>query len=430
MESTTGAVIINVKNSWVLYDVANSAYILFVLSIIPIYFHQIAQEGGLSESEYLTFWSASVSIVTFAMLFFGPFCGTLSDRQGWRKPVLITLVVIGAVSCALLGFIEMWVLFLLVLCIGKIAFYASLVVYDGMLIDVAKDEEMDALSSKGYALGYIGSCIPFAVCLVFIALSDFTDMLPTIFTMQQAVVLSLILVGVWWVVMSLPLFKNYEQVHYRKVSMRNPRKSFLRFISTFKEIAKNKAMFFFMIAFFFYIDGVNTVMEMATAYGESLGIDSVGLLGGLLLTQIVAFPATIFMNKLAFRFGTHRIIVASILGYLAISMFAFFLESVEQFFILAFAVGLFQGTIQALSRSYFGRMVTKDDAGEYFGILDIFGKGSTIIGTALIALLTLFIDDQRVMVYVLIAVFLIGLFMFWLSIREKIYDNPATTTKE
>jgi UMF1 family MFS transporter len=320
----------------------------------------------------------------------------------------------------------MWVLFLLVLCIGKIAFYASLVVYDGMLIDVARDEEMDALSSKGYALGYIGSCIPFAVCLVFIALSDFTDMLPTIFTMQQAVVLSLILVGVWWVVMSLPLFKNYEQVHYRKVSMRNPRKSFLRFISTFKEIAKNKAMFFFMIAFFFYIDGVNTVMEMATAYGESLGIDSVGLLGGLLLTQIVAFPATIFMNKLAFRFGTHRIIVASILGYLAISMFAFFLESVEQFFILAFAVGLFQGTIQALSRSYFGRMVTKDDAGEYFGILDIFGKGSTIIGTALIALLTLFIDDQRVMVYVLIAVFLIGLFMFWLSIREKIYDNPAT----
>lgn len=424
-----GAVSIDVKNSWVLYDVANSAYILFVLSIIPIYFNKLAQEGGLEESEYLAFWAASVSLVTFAMLFFGPFCGTLSDRQGWRKPVLITLVIIGAVTCVLLGFIQMWALFLVVLCLGKVAFYASLVVYDGMLVDVAKDEEMDHLSSKGYAIGYIGSCIPFAFCLVFMVLSDFIDMGPNIFTTQQAVILSLILVGAWWVIMSLPLFRNYEQVHYRKVSMRRPSKSVKRFIHTFKDIASNKAMLFFMIAFLFYIDGVNTVMEMATAYGKALDLGDIGLLGGLLLTQIVAFPATIFMNKMAFRFGTHRIIIVSIVGYLCISVFAYFLSNMVEFFILAFAVGLFQGTIQALSRSYFGRMVPKDDTGEYFGILDIFGKGSTIIGTASIAILTTFFREPRMMVFVLIAVFLIGLILFLLSNKYAIYDNPATKSE-
>ena len=412
-----------------MYDVANSAYILFVLSIIPIYFNKLAAEGGLNESEYLAFWAASVSLVTFAMLFFGPLCGTLSDRQGWRKPVLITLVVIGAVTCVLLGFIQMWAIFLFVLCIGKVAFYSSLVVYDGMLVDVAKDEEMDQLSSKGYALGYIGSCIPFAVCLVFMVMSDFIDMGPTIFTTQQAVILSLVVVGAWWVIMSLPLFRNYEQIHYRKVSMRSPGKSFKRFMHTFKDIASNKAMLFFMIAFLFYIDGVNTVMEMATAYGSALDLGDIGLLGGLLLTQIVAFPATIIMSKLAYRFGTHRIIIASIVGYVCISVFAFFLSNITEFFILAFAVGLFQGTIQALSRSYFGKMVPKDDTGEYFGILDIFGKGSTIIGTASIAILTMFFDDIRIMVFVLLAVFLIGLVMFLLSTRYKIYDNPAVQSE-
>jgi len=288
---------------------------------------------------------------------------------------------------------------------------------------------MDQLSSKGYALGYIGSCIPFAVCLVFMVMSDFIDMGPTIFTTQQAVILSLVVVGAWWVIMSLPLFRNYEQIHYRKVSMRSPGKSFKRFMHTFKDIASNKAMLFFMIAFLFYIDGVNTVMEMATAYGSALDLGDIGLLGGLLLTQIVAFPATIIMSKLAYRFGTHRIIIASIVGYVCISVFAFFLSNITEFFILAFAVGLFQGTIQALSRSYFGKMVPKDDTGEYFGILDIFGKGSTIIGTASIAILTMFFDDIRIMVFVLLAVFLIGLVMFLLSTRYKIYDNPAVQSE-
>ena len=420
----------NMTRSWILYDVGNSAFILLAASIIPIYFHHIAAADGISESEYLAYWSVAAAFVTTVMLFLGPVLGSYSDRKGWRKTIFIASVVIGALSCVACGLPEWWVAFLLIFVIARIAYNASIVTYDGMLNDVATDEEMDSVSSNGYAMGYIGSCIPFIICLVFVVMSSLFDepisvaglTIPIVFTFREAVIIGLIITAVWWVTMSLPLFRNYEQRCYNDKVTRSIRESLMYFLSTLRDIAQNRAMLFFILAFFFYIDGVYTIMDLSTAFGESLGLGSVGLLGALLLSQVILFPSTMIMSNLAKRYGAHRIIAVSIIGYLCISAYATVLHSIEGFYILAVGVGLFQGSIQALSRSYFGKMVPKEKTGEYFGLLDIFGKGATIIGTFLVAILTPLTGDIRMVATILLVMFGIGFLLFMMSVRERTFD--------
>ncbi len=401
---------------------ANSAFILLATSVLPIYFNDLAQADGLSSTQYLSYWSAAAAIVTAIMLLVGPVIGSASDRRNWRKPLFITVVLIGVIGCIALGFPKWWLAFLIILIICKIGYNASLVVYDSMLNDIVPEEETDALSSKGYAMGYIGSVIPFAVCLVFVVFSDMIDSTPTHFTFETAVVISLVITGIWWLVMSLPLFREYEQKRFNEVTNRTIPQVLRYTWGTIKDISTNRSMLMFIIAFFFYIDGVNTIIELSIAYGEALELDSIGLLGAMLISQFVAFPSTLIMNKLAYRYGTHRIILVSIIGYILISIFALFLTQTWQFFVLACSVGLFQGTIQALSRSYFSRMVPKEKSGEYFGILDVFGKGATIMGTFSVALLTFHFNEVRMVAIVLIVMFGLGLLFFRLSVKEKIYD--------
>ena len=402
---------------------ANSAFILFATSVLPIYFNNLAKADGLSENEYLVSWTVAACIVTVMMLAVGPLAGSYSDNRNWRKPVFITAVLIGVISCIALSIPKWWVIFLLILIICRIAYGASLVVYDSMLNDIATNEEMDALSSRGYAVGYIGSCIPFIACLVFVVFSDLVDFTPDYFKFETTVTIALIITGVWWLILSLPLFREYRQRHFNEVRNKVLREKVRYVRNTLKDIAGNRALFFFIIAFFFYIDGVNTVIELAVAYGSTLGLDSAGLLGALLLTQVIAFPSTLLMSRLAYRYGTHRMITAAIIGYICVSVLAMMLFDIWQFFILAALVGLFQGTLQALSRSYFGRMIPKEKTGEYFGILDVFGKGATILGTLLIAILVHILGQPRVVAGVLLLIFALGLIFFRISVKEKIYDT-------
>ena len=408
--------------AWILYDVANSAFILFATSVLPIYFNDLAQADGLSSEQYLAYWSAAASAVTALMLLVGPLAGSYSDNKNWRKPVFITTVLIGVISCIALGIPKWWLAFLIILIICRLAYGASIIVYDSMLTDIATDEEMDELSSKGFAMGYIGSCIPFIICLAFIVFTELVDATPNYFTFEATVTISLVITGIWWLVMSLPLFKEYRQRHFNEVRNRDLKEKLNYVKGTLKDVASNRAMLFFIIAFFFYIDGVNTVIELAVAYGEALDLGSAGLLGALLLTQVIAFPSTLLMSKLAYKYGTHRIITTAIIGYFVVSLLAMVLSEIWQFFVLAALVGLFQGTLQALSRSYFGRMVPKEKTGEYFGILDVFGKGATIIGTLLIAVLIEMLGQIRIVAVVLLVMFAIGLVFFRASVKEKIYD--------
>ena len=405
-----------------MYDVANSAYILLACSILPIYFNELAMDAGLTSAEYLAYWSLGASIVTLLMLLVGPLVGSLSDRKGWRKPLFMGLVITGILACLALGIPKWWLAFLIIYIISKVAYNASIVVYDSMLNDITTHERMGDVSSKAYAVGYIGSCIPFLVCLVFVLFSDMMDPDGAIFTFRTAVILGLIITSVWWFVLSLPLFNRYEQVYHNEEEHVRIRGKLRMFYETLVEIKKNPAMLMFLVAFFFYIDGVYTVMELSASYGAALELSSVGLLAALLVTQIVAFPSTLLMNKLANRIGTCKVICLSIIGYMVISAVAIVLDNLVQFFILAVMVGLFQGTIQALSRAYFAKMVPKDKTGELFGIMDIFGKGATIIGTLAVSIMTMLLGEVRYIGLVLMVMFIIGLVFFIKSVKIMNYD--------
>lgn len=395
--------------------------------MLPIYFNDLAAAEGLSDTQYLSYWSIGTALATLIMLVVGPIIGSYSDRKGWRKPIFVAVVLTGALSCLALGIPKWWVAFLLIFVVAKIALNASLVVSDSMLNDITTPERMDEISSRGYAAGYIGSCIPFIACLVVVVMSDFMESGPGYFSFPTAISISLMITAVWWVVMSLPLFRNYEQKYYNEAEMETLKEKLTYFLESVKEISKNKAMALFLIAFFFYIDGVNTIIEVSVAYGEALNLDSVGLLGALLVTQVVAFPSTLLMSKLSYRIGTHRAIYICIAGYIAVSVFAIFLSTTIQFFIMAIIVGFFQGAIQALSRAYFGRMVPKEKTGEYFGIMDIFGKGATIIGTAAIAVFTSIFDNIRMVAPILLIMFVIGFLFFRQSTKVQIYDSEFET---
>ena len=371
------------EKSWILYDIANSAFILLVSTLLPIYFDYLAEKGGLSQSDYLAYWGYAGSVATILVAVLGPVCGTLADQRGFKKPLFVLSMLLGVAGCAMLGVAWNWLSFLVIFVIARVGYNASIVFYDAMLPEITTYDKMDRVSTLGYALGYIGSVIPFVVCLV-VVLGH------TIFGIDQitALIVSFIITALWWLVCSLPLTKRYRQSAYQE-GVGNPvSATFRRLGKTFREARKQKHIFVYLLAFFFFIDGVYTIIDMATAYGKSLGLDTTGLLIALLVTQIVAFPCSIIFGRFSAKFDTGLLIKICILCYTGIALFAVFLAQQWQFWVLAVLVGMFQGGIQALSRSYLGKMIPAEQSGEYFGLMDICGKGASFVGTTLVAVVS------------------------------------------
>lgn len=300
-----------------------------------------------------------------------------------------------------------WMAFLIVFLIAKVGFSASLIFYDSMLSDITDEERMDYVSSQGYAWGYVGSCVPFVLCLVIVLGSD-----PLGIRMETAMGIAFVLVAVWWLLMSLPLLKNYEQKYYVEKKPHAIAQSFKRLGETFKNMKEEKQVFMFLLAFFFYIDGVYTIIDMATAYGSALGLDSTGLLLALLVTQIVAFPCAIIFGNLSYRIRTEKLIIVCIFAYLGIVIFAVFLKTQLQFWILAILVGMFQGGIQALSRSYFTKIIPEEHSGEYFGLMDICGKGASFVGTTIVSIVSQLTGNISMGVGMIAILFCIGIVIF------------------
>lgn len=398
----------SMEKKWILYDVGNSAFTLLVSTIMPIYFNYLADQAGISEVNYLAYWGYAVSIATIIVAVLGPIVGTASDTKGRRKKIFLAALLIGAIGCVFLGFSQSWLWFLLLFVIAKSAYSLSLVVYDSMLPDVTSDDRADEVSAQGYAWGYIGSCIPFILSLVLVLFYDKIGL-----TMRAAMGLAFLLVAIWWIMMSLPLLRHYEQTHYQATgSANNLAASFKRLGGIFSELKKNKKILFFLIAFFFYIDGVYTIIDMATAYGTALGLDSTGLLLALLVTQIVAFPAALIFGKLSRKVNSSRLITACIGAYFLIAMYGIILKEQYQFWLLAIAVGIFQGAVQSLSRSYFVKIIPANKSGEYFGIYDICGKGASFAGTMVVSMISQITGSVNLGVGALSIMFLIGIFFF------------------
>ena len=407
------------EKSWILYDVGNSAFTLLVSTLLPIYFNALATAAGINENMYLSYWGYAGSIATIIVAFIGPICGTLSDRRGYKKPIFLLCVLLGVLGCAALGIAENWLVFLGIFIIGKVGFHSSLVFYDSMLPEITSDDRIDNVSSHGYAWGYIGSVIPFVICLVLVLAGSSFGL-----SQGNALVISFIITAVWWVVFTLPLLRNYKQTAYVERGQRPLLDSFRQLGRTFRKAKEQKHVFVYLIAFFFFINGVYTIIDMATAYGTDLGLDTTGLLLALLLTQIVAFPCAIIFGKLSAKHDSAKLMKVCIVCYTCIVVFAVFLVAQWQFWLLATLVGMFQGAIQALSRSYLGKIVPADQSGEFYGLMDICGKGASFFGMALVGFINQITDgvslnvfglklqNSNIAVSALVVLFIIGYILF------------------
>lgn len=406
----------SMEKKWVLYDVGNSAFTLMVSTIFPIYFNYLAESAGISDVDYLAYWGYAVSISTLLVAFLGPTLGAVADTKNYKKIIFGATMGVGVAGCILLGFVSSWLWFLVLFILARTGYSASLVFYDAMLPDVTEPERMDRVSSHGYAWGYIGSCIPFVLSLAIVLGGGKIGL-----GMQASMIIAFLLTAVWWCMSSVPLMASYRQTHYVEAKGHLIKNSCARLGNTLKELTKEKHIFIFLLAFFFYIDGVYTVIDMATAYGQALGLETTGLLLALLLTQIVAFPAVLFFGRLAKKVSPAKIITVCIAAYLVIAIYAYWLDSQFDFWVLAVLVGLFQGSIQALSRSYFAKIIPAEKSGEYFGIYDICGKGASVVGTAFVSVLSQITGSINVGVSALSLMFLVGLLLF----RRAVKLNPG-----
>ncbi|WP_432623000.1 MFS transporter [Bifidobacterium sp.] len=374
------------EKKWIVYDVGNSAFVLLSTAVVPIYTNSLLKAAG--ETNIVSTWGYAQTIASLVIAVLMPLLGSIADVQGMKIKFFTGFFLTGVVMCCAMALPLGWLAFLIVCVLATIGLNGSLTFYDSMLVDTTSNERMDRISSHGYAWGYIGSTVPFIVCIALIFGG------PALFGWSTVACTraSFVITAAWWVAFTIPLLTSYKQVHYRATASQTGeaiRGTFAELGSTFRAIRKNKPLWMFMIAFFFYIDAVNTVISMSTSYGTQLGIDSTQLVVALLVTQFVAFPSAIVYGKLAGRFGAKTMITVAVVAYMCIVFFAaFFLRSAFEFWILAILVGMFQGGIQALSRSYYGKIIPKKHANEYYGFYDIFGKTASIIGTFLVATTT------------------------------------------
>lgn len=380
------------EKSWIMYDWANSIYATNIMAaIFPIYFAMQANETGNK------LYGFAVSAAALVVAVLAPILGAIGDFSGMKKKLFAGFLVLGLVFTAVMAAFEDWRLMLVGFILSRIGFSGSCLFYDSFLTDVTTPERMDRVSSWGYAMGYIGgSTIPFIISIAVMLL------------LNQSVLsykIAILIVVVWWAVFSIPFLKNVKQQYsVEDAPQALAKEAFRNAWKTFKDILKDKKILFFIIAYFFYIDGVDTIISMATNYGETLGLGAIGMILALLVTQIVAVPFSILFGNLAKKVGAMRMIAIAVCVYFVITILGFFMGfNIEQaelsggdidaalrlsstlFWILATLVGTVQGGIQALSRSYFGQLIPPERSNEYYGFLDIFGKFSCVIGPALYA---------------------------------------------
>ena len=404
--------------SWVLYDVGNSAFVMLSTALIPVYFASIAEPG----SSVVVAWGYAETVASLILALLMPVLGSLADIAGNKKKFLVGFAGTGAVACAALGVPQHALAFLVVYVFAAIMLNGSMVFYDAFLVDATTEDRYDKVSSHGYAWGYLGSCIPFIVCLA-VVLGGPSFGLSAMVGMKIAFVVT----ALWWIAFTVPLAKNVQQLHGKKRSERMVHATVVGLLNTLKSIVHDRRLLFFMLAFFFYIDGVHTVIKMSTSYGTDLGIDSTQLVLALLVTQFVAFPSAIAYGNLAKRFGTKRMLMVGVFAYFCIVLFAaFFLKSAFEFWILAVCVGLFQGGIQALSRSEYGKLIPKERANEYYGFFDIFGKYAAVMGTFLVSFFTQVTGSSSLGVLSIAVLFVVGfLCLRAMPAKEQRIDTAA-----
>ena len=406
----------DLQRSWVLYDWANSAYsIIITTAILPVFFKLSASAGGLSEGTSTAYWGYVNSAGTFAVALLAPFLGRIADSQGRKRQFFITFLILGLVSTLLLSGSPAgsWKYIMTFYLLTLVGFSGANIFSDSFLTDISVSSQMDRISSLGYAWGYIGSVIPYMISVGILILLKGSG---------TAFKASFIITALWWGFFSLPFIRRSKKV---PVTKRSEEGSIL---DTLKEIVGNKSLLLFLMAYFFYIDGVGTIIKMASIYASSMGIGSVGLLTVLLVSQLVAFPSALIFGRLSKKYSNTTLIKGAILIYIFSCIYAYQLDSIAEFWVLGILVALAQGGIQALSRSYFGRIIPKEKSNEYFGFYNIFGKFAAVMGPFLVGVTIQFSGKTNVGILAILPLFFLGFILLTMADRRK--GSPSGLSSE
>ena len=407
--------------SWIFQDWANSAYsIIITTAIFPLFYKAIASGAGVSDVNSTAYLGYSNSIATASVALLAPILGSIADFRNFRKPMFTISTLLGIFTIFIMAFIPAstsnitWMMLLVLYIFSSIGFSSANVFYDASLLDVTSNNRMSQVSSTGFAMGYIGSTIPFAGVILMILN---VDKLP--YTTDQITRFSFILTAVWWFVFTIPYWRNVEQLSSIEPKENIIKSSFLKLKDTISSVKDNRNIFLFLLAYFLYIDGVGTIIKMATAVGADIGLSSTVMIVVLMIVQVVAFPFTILYGYLSNKFGDKLMIYVGIATYIGICIFALTLETEMDFFILAVLVGTAQGGIQSLSRSMFGKLVPDKKSNEYFGLYNVFGKFSSIIGTSLVGIIGQATNNTLNGVFALIVLFIVGGLLL-LPVKEQV----------
>ena len=401
------------KFSWSLYDWANSVFATTVLAgFFPLFFKSF-WAGDLDDATSTALLGTVSSVAGLIIVLIAPILGAMADLSRNKKLFLLIFALLGIISTSILFFISygFWEWSLIIFGLSIIGFSGANIFYDSLLIDVSSDEDRNYVSSMGYALGYLGGGILFLINVLMYLYPSYFNLN----SQTEGILYSFLSVALWWFVFSMPLFLFVKQKNINDIAdFKNPfKQSFIRVLNTFREIKKYKAVLIFLIAYWFYIDAIDTIVRMAVAYGTDLGFDSSKLIIALIFTQFIGFPATFAYGYLAEKFGLFNMLVVGILIYILICIYSLFITSATDFFILAGLVGLVQGGVQSVSRTIFSRLIPQDKATEFFGFYNLIGKSAVVVGPALVGWMAYIFDNPKAGIISLLLLFIPGIIILF-----------------
>ena len=405
--------------SWALYDWANSAFATTVMAgFFPIFYKSYwASDLSNLESTAMVGYANSLSGLIVVLL--APILGAYADIGTKRKKLLLLFASLGILCTASFYFIPQgeWMLAALLYAIAAVGFSGGNVFYDSLIVSVSDNENRNRVSALGYSLGYLGGGLLFLINVIMFL----NPQLFGIESQSNAVLLSFFMVAVWWAFFSVPLLTNVKEQDSER---ENPRffhalkQSFNEVYQTLSEVRKYKNVAIFLLAYWFYMDGIDTIVRMATAYGTDIGLEASSMITALILTQFVGFPSTLIFGYFADRLGFKKILTIGILIYILISIFASRITTAAEFYAMAIVVGLVMGGVQAVSRAYFSSIIPKDKEAQFFGFYNLVGKSAVVAGPALLAWISMIFNTPRAGILGLLVLFIPGLILLWMIPKE------------